>query len=277
MTNPKPATNGGADISNTYIKCYNDNGDLRFEVIFGGADDGDVTLGDYAGGSGLKWDQSAGTLTVKVDSSGGVTVAGGGDITLDGSDSDPGVIKFEGSSYSVEMGGDADGNRFSIKPDTDDVVDFIMGEDGWFGDDSGARFQNIYIKASNLAGIYAGLGAGASESRVYFSVNESDRRANLQIYDDVAEDDNAYYFYYNLIRSRDNNFTDLGSSSYTWKEFHIQKIITYDTSTPIVIAANASASAPTHSATKGTLYVTSAGVLYINTDGSTTWAKVGAQ
>jgi hypothetical protein len=39
----------------------------------------------------------------------------------------------------------------------------------------------------------------------------------------------------------------------------------------------ASASAPTHSATKGTLWMTNNAVLYVNTDGSTTWAKVGAQ
>ena len=46
---------------------------------------------------------------------------------------------------------------------------------------------------------------------------------------------------------------------------------------PIVLTASGSASAPTHTATKGALWVTSAGVLYINTSGSTTWAKVGAQ
>ncbi len=46
---------------------------------------------------------------------------------------------------------------------------------------------------------------------------------------------------------------------------------------PISLGASSSADAPTHSANKGTLWVTSAGILYINTDGSTTWAKVGGQ
>ena len=46
---------------------------------------------------------------------------------------------------------------------------------------------------------------------------------------------------------------------------------------PICIQAYSSASAPTHSADKGTLWVTSVGILYINTNGSTTWEKVGAQ
>ncbi len=46
---------------------------------------------------------------------------------------------------------------------------------------------------------------------------------------------------------------------------------------PIRLGVSASAAAPTHSAAKGSLWVTSGGILYINIDGSTTWQKVGAQ
>jgi hypothetical protein len=46
---------------------------------------------------------------------------------------------------------------------------------------------------------------------------------------------------------------------------------------PILLLPSSSADAPTHSAAKGVLWVTSAGILYINTSGSTTWAKVGGQ
>lgn len=46
---------------------------------------------------------------------------------------------------------------------------------------------------------------------------------------------------------------------------------------PLVLTPSSSASAPTHSADAGSFWVTSAGVLYINTNGSTTWQKVGAQ
>jgi len=46
---------------------------------------------------------------------------------------------------------------------------------------------------------------------------------------------------------------------------------------PIVLDPALSASAPSHAALKGSLFVTSAGVLYINTNGSTTWKKVADQ
>lgn len=46
---------------------------------------------------------------------------------------------------------------------------------------------------------------------------------------------------------------------------------------PLLLVPSGSAAAPTHSADIGALWVTSAGVLYINTSGSTTWTKVGAQ
>jgi hypothetical protein len=46
---------------------------------------------------------------------------------------------------------------------------------------------------------------------------------------------------------------------------------------PLCLVPSTSASAPSHIANKGTFWVTSAGILYINTSGSTTWQKVGAQ
>ena len=45
----------------------------------------------------------------------------------------------------------------------------------------------------------------------------------------------------------------------------------------IYLVPRSGASAPTHTAAKGTLVVTSTGVLYINTTGTTAWSKVGAQ
>lgn len=51
----------------------------------------------------------------------------------------------------------------------------------------------------------------------------------------------------------------------------------HGSTSPLVLNPSGSASAPSHTALKGSLWVTSAGVLYINTNGSTTWAKVGAQ
>lgn len=45
----------------------------------------------------------------------------------------------------------------------------------------------------------------------------------------------------------------------------------------IVVPPSASALAPTHSANLGTLWATSAGILYINIDNATAWQKVGAQ
>jgi len=46
---------------------------------------------------------------------------------------------------------------------------------------------------------------------------------------------------------------------------------------PIRLSPSPLSAAPTHTASMGSLWVTSAGVLYINTSDSTTWAKVGAQ
>jgi hypothetical protein len=57
---------------------------------------------------------------------------------------------------------------------------------------------------------------------------------------------------------------------------YIQNMTTYTDKAPIRLMPSMSASAPTHSADVGALWVTSAGVLYICT-GTTNWTKVGAQ
>ena len=48
------------------------------------------------------------------------------------------------------------------------------------------------------------------------------------------------------------------------------------TGAPVLLGASASATAPSHSVTKGALWVTSGGHLYINYDGSTGWKHAGA-
>lgn len=52
--------------ANTGIVAYASNGtSVVFKVVVGGTDVGDVIIGNYGGGSGAKWDQSAGTLKIK--------------------------------------------------------------------------------------------------------------------------------------------------------------------------------------------------------------------
>ncbi len=57
----------------------------------------------------------------------------------------------------------------------------------------------------------------------------------------------------------------------------IAETLTDSAGAPLLINPSLNATAPIHVARLGSLWVTSAGVLYINTDSSTTWQKVGAQ
>lgn len=60
-----PSTSGGMLINNTSMTGYNTAGAIRFQAIYAGADQGDVTIGDYSGAQGVKWDQSAGKIDIK--------------------------------------------------------------------------------------------------------------------------------------------------------------------------------------------------------------------
>jgi hypothetical protein len=375
QTNDDPATNGGFVATNQYLRCYNDEGGLRFEVIYDGTTaDGDVTIGNYAGGQGAKWDQSsgifevqgqiqatsgavagwtidadeikkiasnagislnsatpgisitdangyirvfmgkngsdygiyiknelnqtivqlddnvktisgwtagmtalavstniildasnkkisinsatfgtagiqleynagspqiyagngssdymkyttAGGIEVSTSQAGGIQIRGGGDITLTGSDTDPGRINFAGTSYSVQMGGDADGNRFSFNPSADNQVVFEIGDSSWWGTPYKFRGVNITAKETHIVktGDYAYLTTDVASVTVD-AYGNFDNTAAVVIgaYDITTETDSQYVFEYDHFGPRLHNATkDLGSDVYPWRSLFL--------------------------------------------------------
>ena len=61
--------------SNTGIQIIDDAASNVFIAYVGGTDVGDVIIGDYAGGNGIKWDKSASEMLIKGDMSAG-TITG---------------------------------------------------------------------------------------------------------------------------------------------------------------------------------------------------------
>jgi hypothetical protein len=218
-TNAAPATNGGFLLNSAKLVGYVAGGGERFRVDLSGTDAGDVTFGDYAGGQGIKWDQSAVLLKIKVTAAGGIEVAGGGDITLAGSNTNPGVINFHGTSYSVQVGGDVDGNRFIIRPNTTDVIDFQIGSTAvWWGEGD-TRFQSIDLEAKKTfeanCGDYVGAVNGAY---IYLSGNLASSTPILQIglYDKTAQTLMEYYFLHAFFGPNGHKTQDLGRSADAW-------------------------------------------------------------
>jgi hypothetical protein len=228
-TNDDPATNGGFIATNQAIRCYNDSGDLRFEVVYdGSAADGDVTIGDYAGGSGIKWDQSASTLAVKVNSTGGVTVAGGGDITLTGSDSDPGKVVFSGTSYNTEIGADAAGDEFLISPQTDGVIYGYIGADAHWGN----RFYSLDLLTTSYAAMTAGTGSygDENEASVFVSKQAVGNDPYVRVYlrkegDPTPDLDRYVYFYPGSIKPSPTDVIDLGGTGNRFDSAYINSVV----------------------------------------------------
>ena len=68
-----PASFGGLLIDSSSLTGYNTSGNIRFQTIYSGVNEGDVLIGNYAGNAGLFWDQSEGVFHVK----GYLTITGG--------------------------------------------------------------------------------------------------------------------------------------------------------------------------------------------------------
>lgn len=56
---------------NTGIVAYDSSNSKVFEVLVGGTNVGDVTIGNYSSGNGMFWDDSAATFTIKGDMTAG--------------------------------------------------------------------------------------------------------------------------------------------------------------------------------------------------------------
>ncbi|MEW5803719.1 MAG: hypothetical protein AB1847_16620 [bacterium] len=218
-TNSNPAGQGGFQATNEHLTCYNTSGQVRFKAVYAGADQGDVIIGDYDNGRGVKWDQSTAKLTVKVDSDGGISVSGGGDISLEGSDTDPGRVKFTGTSYSVEIGGDADGNRFLIKPDTNNAVDCHIGINGaWWGEED-TRFRDIRLYAKRQGFIACGDWTGAVNGaaiEVDGDVMDSEPVITVTLYDKTSQTLAQYLFKHTKFTPIDHKTCDLGGAAAAW-------------------------------------------------------------
>jgi len=221
-TNSAPQTNGGFQASDSALTCYNSAGQVRFQAKYGAdPDQGDVTIGNYDAGSGIKWDQGDSRLYIKVDATGGINVSGGGDITLAGSDTNPGKLNFQGTSYGVQFGGGASGETFSVLPDTDAMVTFRLGyNNSWWGG-STATFMDIKAYADRGAYLYAGKFTDGYNG-AYIEVQGSQAYANSFIrFSCRNQSDPAFQNYdleYTAFYPALTKFSDLGLATNAWDD-----------------------------------------------------------
>jgi hypothetical protein len=69
--------------TNTGIQVVDGSSNDVFKCLVGGTDVGDVIIGDYAGGAGIKWDNSAETLDIQGTLT-ACTIGSGSQVTIDG-------------------------------------------------------------------------------------------------------------------------------------------------------------------------------------------------
>ncbi len=104
--------------ANTGIRVLDNVAATVFEVLVGGANVGDVTVGNYAGGNGMLWDKSAGSLLIK-----GNVVAGSFSTAVSGTRIE---MTADNSALKIyDSGGDLVG---TLDEDVDNL--FLLSGDG---------------------------------------------------------------------------------------------------------------------------------------------------
>jgi len=280
-TSDDPTTGGGFLANNAHVACYADDPLLIFDVLLTGINKGDITIGDYAGGSGLCYDHSVGSFTFKTPSIGGVQITGGGTTTLEGDDTTPAELDFTGFSYNVQFGANAAGTKFLIRPDSDDAIDLEIGSATCFWGTALTRFQDITTNSSQSNAMRAGAFSGAHNgASVRCDGNDASAGPSI-VYTlqdkTLSTSSRLYNMFYGSFEPSTIESQDLGSSSNRWANIYGNTLVGLLTTAPLTLTPSSSASAPSHSATIGTIVLTSACVMYANTDGGTTWSKIGGQ
>lgn len=204
--------------ANTGIVAYAGNGTSEvFKVVVDGTDVGDVSMGDYAGGSGVLWDQSASTMKIKGDmeagSIDGVTITGG---SVTGS-----TIKTSASGVRIELAADEatlkfydSGNDRVFEIDEDSYgqasVVRLVSADGrgmWLDSD-----EDIYITAD--VDLYLGVGTGG-----IVIADDTYMGGDIDMNDNNVKEIN--YLQFNTSGNETTNgrlwFYDAGGGNYYWR------------------------------------------------------------
>ncbi len=101
-----------ADIG---IQVIDNSSNNVFLAEVGGANVGDVTIGDYSGGSGVKWDKSASAMLIRGDMDAG-TITG---------------VTFKTAASGARVEISAASQKISIYDANNDEVFFVDDEGGW--------------------------------------------------------------------------------------------------------------------------------------------------
>lgn len=173
-----------------------------FTAVFQGPKDSK----DFAGGRTNEINQS-------------VVIIGGADLTFDGSDTDPGIIIFQGTDHSVVIGGNASGSDFIIAPNEDNAVSFFIGGSVW--QPSEYWFEYMAISAAVNFQVITGRGAPHTENKLTFEVDEDLNRFSMQIYTHSTTDTIRYEFLDSVFRPElTHKEIDLGAAGIAWDDVY---------------------------------------------------------
>ena len=175
-------------LSSSGLSCYNSSSNKTVEI----KTDGDVKIGDYDNNKGIFYDNSAGSFYLKCSETGKFVIKEGGDFELEASGTNPGLIKFTGTSIGVVIGNySGAGSAFVTYPDTDSngkyYLGILNGLEGFSGD---YRWDDIGLYAHD--NVYITCGGNTSGNMVDLYLSRSSHQAYFRFWDTTS----YKYFYF---------------------------------------------------------------------------------
>jgi hypothetical protein len=156
----------------------------------------------------------SGALSLSTAQTNAITIKSGGDISLEGDDIDPGILKFSGTSYSTYVGNYlGTGATFNIRPVTDETVECNIGT------------STLIFKEVNIYGhtnTFLCREDADNESEIYMYPSASVQRIQFRLKSDATQGILEMYHTYtpsHVYRFAPTNDDEwyLGTGSERWK------------------------------------------------------------
>ena len=238
------ATGTGARVqifpdANTGIVAYDSSNAKVFEVLVGGTNVGDVTIGNYGGGNGMFWDDSANTFTVK----GSITAGNISGVAITGSSISTGTtgnrVTMDTNSDNIKFfdSTNDEGLRIQLESSTGAVIESkdsrilrLLSASGTvqFGNANLGQLGNISTSGTISAGTFSGAGSFTSISMSggidmnSSSVTEVNRIEGSSGYMDFNESGRLQVN--NHIDPSGAGSSNLGGSSRYWNEVNYKEL-----------------------------------------------------
>lgn len=154
---------------------------------------------------------------------GSIKLPAGEDIILEGSDSDPAILKWQGIQYDTILGATSSGDELTLVSSQNGtgILNFGHPDPDFGGDTDGGLWSQIYVYAEDILLLDCNYNEESDTPHMYIKMTPL---TGMEFFWENDGTDYTIRFASDAFFPRDNNSIKLGASGAVWSELWVQNI-----------------------------------------------------